>query len=392
MTNNRFAQAAINTIHTLPIDAIQQANSGHPRLDGMNDGTQFPVMRSIGRALPQNYYPQEKISAALWNEWGGDDESRTRFERIHHSVGVRGRHLALPMEDYRALDSFSKLNDKWIEHASDLAEEAVDSALRQAGYAPRGIDHIFFTTVTGIASPSIDVKLINRMSMRSDIKRTPIFGLGCVGGAAGLARAADYLRAFPTHTAMLVAVELCSLTLQLQDKSMANVIASGLFADGAAAVLLTGGARSDGFPSPRIVTSRSMFFRDTEEMMAWRLADSGFQIVLSAGVPDLVRTNLRHGVDSFLGGQGLSRSDIIHWIAHTGGPKVLQAMEAALEIPRCALARSWKSLAALGNLSSVSVLFVAADLMDSKTARQGDYGILLSMGPGFCGELVLLQW
>src|ERR1700688_3097498 len=212
--------------------------------------TRFPLMRSIGRVLPQNYYPQEMISAALWDEWGGSDESRARFERLHRSVGVRGRHLALPMEDYRALDSFSKMNDKWVERATGLGEEAIRSALQQAGLAPASVDHIFFTTVTGIASPSIDVKLINRMSMRSDIKRTPIFGLGCVGGAAGLARAADYLRAFPSHTALLVSVELCSLTLQLQDKSIANVIASGLFADGAAAALLRGGARADGSMTP----------------------------------------------------------------------------------------------------------------------------------------------
>ena len=297
------------------------------------------------------------------------------------------------MEDYRALDSFAKMNDKWIERATALGQQAIESALCQAGLEPADIDHIFFTTVTGIASPSIDAKLINRLSMRPDIKRTPIFGLGCVGGAAGLARAADYLRAFPTHTAMLVSVELCSLTVQLQDKSIANVIASGLFADGAAAALLMGGARSESsLPSPRVVASRSMFFPDTEEMMAWRLADSGFQIVLSAGVPDLVRNKLRQGVDSFLSSLNLTRRDIAHWVAHTGGPKVLQAIEAALEIPRCALARSWKSLAALGNLSSASVLFVAADFLESKIARRGDYGVLLSMGPGFCGELVLLQW
>src|SRR5260370_32336065 len=165
---------------------------------------------------------------------GGSDEGRARFERLDRSVGFRGRHLALPMEDYRALDSFSKMNDKWIERASDLGQQAIESALYQAGLEPADIDHIFFTTVTGIASPSIDAKLINRMSMRPDIKRTPIFGLGCFGGAACFPRAADYLRAFPTHTAMLVSVELCSLTLQLQDKSIANVIASGLFADGAA--------------------------------------------------------------------------------------------------------------------------------------------------------------
>ncbi len=358
----------------------------------MSNDAQLPLMRSIGRALPQNYYPQETISAALWSEWGGSEESQARFERIHRSVGVRGRHLALPMEDYRALDSFWKKNDKWIERATDLGEEAVGSALHQAGLAPGSVDHIFFTTVTGIASPSIDSKLINRMSMRSDIKRTPIFGLGCVGGAAGLARAADYLLAFPSHIALLLSVELCSLTLQLQDKSIANVIASGLFADGAAAALLVGAARPNSSPTPRIVASRSMFFPDTEDMMAWRVADTGFQIVLSAGVPDLVRENLRDRVDSFLNDYRLTRRDINHWIAHTGGPKVLQAMEAALEIPRCALARSWTSLARLGNLSSASVLFVAGDLMDSKVARAGDYGLLLSMGPGFCGELVLLRW
>src|SRR5260370_5166834 len=215
------------------------------------------MMCSIGRALPQNYYPQEEISAALWNEWGGSDESRIRFERIHRSVGVRGRHLAVPMEDYRALDSFSKMNDKWIERAVDLGEEAIESALRQANLTPTDIDHIFFTTVTGIASPSIDAKLVNRLAMRADIKRTPIFGLGCVGGAAGLARAADYLRGFPDHTALLVSVELCSLTLQLEDQSIANMIASGLFADGAAAAVVTGGAIDDGPRQPKVVASKS---------------------------------------------------------------------------------------------------------------------------------------
>jgi len=135
----------------------------------MNSSEQFPILRSIGRALPQNYYPQEMISAALWDEWGGSDESRARFDRLHRSVGVRGRHLAIPMEDYRALDSFAKMNDKWIERASDLGQQAIESALCQGGLEPTDIDHIFFTTVTGIASPSIDAKLINRMSMRADI-------------------------------------------------------------------------------------------------------------------------------------------------------------------------------------------------------------------------------
>jgi len=360
--------------------------------NGQLSGVKHPVLRSIGLALPPNYYAQETLSAALWNEWSGKIEDRALFQRLHRSVGVRGRHLALPMDQYRGIDSFAKANDRWIERASELGEEAVLSALSRAGLVPTDIDHVFFTTVTGIASPSIDAKLVNRLSMRADVKRTPIFGLGCVGGAAGLARAADYLRGFPSHTALLVSVELCSLTLQLRDLSVANIIASGLFADGAAAAIVSGGEKNNAPYSPKIIATRSVFFHDTEQMMGWHIGNTGFEIVLSAGVPDLVRNNLREGTDSFLDEYGLSRRDIKHWVAHTGGPKVLQAMEEALEIPRCSLARSWKSLASIGNLSSASVLFVAADFLESNVAGPGDYGMLLSMGPGFCGELVLLQW
>lgn len=354
--------------------------------------SRHPVLRSIGRALPSNYYRQEILSSALWNEWSGKVTDRSRFEHLHRSVNVRGRHLALPLEEYRALDSFGKANDKWVERAADLGEQAVLDALTHADLSPHDIDHIFFTTVTGIASPSIDAKLVNRLSMRADIKRTPLFGLGCVGGAAGIARAADYLRGFPNHTALLVSVELCSLTLQLEDLSIANIIASGLFADGAAAAIVQGGDRDADSKLPKLVASRSVFFHGTEQMMGWRVCDTGFEIVLSAGVPNLVRSNLRQAVDSFLAEWGLFRGDIQHWIAHTGGPKVLQAMESALGISRCSLELSWKSLASIGNLSSASVLFVAADFLESRNPRPGDYGMLLSMGPGFCGELVLMRW
>lgn len=356
----------------------------------MTSDSRFPIMRAIGCALPENYYPQDVLSSALAREWGGSDSEMARFERIHRAVGVRGRYLAFPMEDYRSIDSFSASNDKWIDAASKLGAAAINSALSQCDLSPSDVDHIFFTTVTGIAAPSIDAILVNRLAMRPDIKRTPSFGLGCVGGAAGIARAADYLRAFPDQIAVLLSVELCSLTLQLRDRSIANVIASGLFGDGAAAVVLAGADRD--VAGPRIVASRSVFFHDTEEMMGWRVTETGFQVVLSAGVPDLVRTNLRDAVDSFLAANRLSRGAIRHWIGHTGGPKVLEAIEGALELPKCALARSWESLASIGNLSSASVLFVAADFLHSGRAQPGDYGLLLSMGPGFCAELVLMQW
>jgi len=350
-----------------------------------------PTIRAIGSALPSNYYPSEVLSAALFEEWGGCPDERARFERIHRSAGVRGRHLALPMDEYRALRSFGRANAAWIQAATELGAEALDCALRRAGLSPSDVDHFFFTTVTGIASPSVDVKLVNRLGLRADVKRTPMFGLGCVGGAAGTARAADYLRGFPDQIAVLLSVELCSLTLQLRDRSIANVISTALFGDGAAAVLLAG-ARRGACGQPRVLGSRSIFFHDTEEIMGWRIDDGGFNVVLTAGIPDLIHAHLRGAVDSFLSDYGISRSAIKHWLAHTGGPKVLRAMECALELEDGELARSWRSLASIGNLSSASVLFVAADLLESGAAAEGDYGLLLSLGPGFCGELVLVRW
>ena len=228
------------------------------------------------------------------------------------------------------------------------------------------------------------------MALRPDMKRVPIFGLGCVAGAAGLSRAADAVRAFPGQIAALLAVELCSLTLQREDLSVANIIASGLFGDGAAAVLVGGGDRP--VRGPRVVATRSVFYPETERVMGWDIVDSGFKVVLSPEVPQLVRTRVRGDVDSFLASQGLSRREVRHWLCHTGGPRVLEAFEEALELPRSALQRTWDSLHQVGNLSSASVLFVLRDLLDSGEAKPGDVGLLIAMGPGFCSELVLLRW
>jgi alkylresorcinol/alkylpyrone synthase len=267
--------------------------------------------------------------------------------------------------------------------------QAVSRALLAADVAPAQVDHLFFVTVTGIATPSIDARIIERVGLRSDVKRVPIFGLGCVAGAAGLARVADVLRASPGETAVLLAVELCSLTLQREDLSVANLIASGLFGDGAAAAVLDGGARGRG---PLIAATRSVFYPGTQRMMGWDIVDSGFQVVLSPLVPQLVREKLRGDVDSFLAVHGLRRGDIAHFICHSGGPKVLEAFEEALEVPRARLQLAWDSLQGAGNLSSASVLFVLHDLLASGAARAGERGLLLAMGPGFCSELLLLHW
>src|SRR5947209_2655035 len=228
------------------------------------------------------------------------------------------------------------------------------------------------------------------MGLSPNIKRNPIFGLGCVAGAAGLARAADYLRGFPEQIAVVLSVELCSLTWPRQDLSYANLIASVLFGDGAAAVVLTGSAvESDG---PEIIATRSVFYPETEDVMGWKISQSGFELVLSPEVPTVVRQNLRRDVDAFLADQGLDRSDIASWIIHTGGPKVLDAVSDALELPEGALDASWECLRSVGNLSSASVLLVLQDFLRHRRGNSGEYSLLAAMGPGFCSELVLLQW
>jgi alkylresorcinol/alkylpyrone synthase len=352
-------------------------------------GATGPRILSVAQALPPHYVDQDKLLATFRELWGEKHFNLERLEQLHRAVRVGGRHLALPLEEYRGLESFAARNNAWTDAAVAIGADAVRAALLAADMAPAQVDHLYFVTVTGIATPSIDARILERLGLRPDVKRLPIFGLGCVAGAAGLARVADVLRGAPGEGAVLLAVELCSLTLQREDLSVPNIIASGLFGDGAAAAVLDGGARGRG---PRIVATRSVFYPGTERVMGWDVVDSGFKVVLSPTVPDLVREKLRSDVDSFLGAHGLLRSDISHWVCHTGGPKVLEAVEQALELPRAAMQRSWDSLQLVGNLSSASVLFVLSDLLASGEPRPGDKGLLLAMGPGFCSELVLLEW
>jgi alkylresorcinol/alkylpyrone synthase len=228
------------------------------------------------------------------------------------------------------------------------------------------------------------------MNLRPDIKRIPIFGLGCVAGAAGIARASDYVRAFPEQNAVLVSVELCSLTWQRKDLSVANIISSGLFGDGSVAVIVSGAEREAS--GPEVLATASSFYRGTEEVMGWDISSDGFTIVLSSGVPDMVSKHLAHDIDAFLAQHGLGRDDIASWIMHPGGPRVLEATAEALELPREALQVSWDCLERVGNLSSASVLLVLEEYLNRRRPPAGSYSILAAMGPGFCAELVLLRW
>lgn len=343
----------------------------------------------IATALPQHYYPQSEIFGALKEEWAGRLENPEAIARLYSRMRVKGRALALPLESYKRHYTWGELNDIWIEQAQELGDAAISKALAHAGLEPDQLGAFFFVSVTGVASPSIDARLINRMGLPRDIKRLPIFGLGCVAGAAGIARAADYVKAYPDRAAVLLSVELCSLTWQRDDLSTANLLSSGLFGDGAAAVIIAG--RNVSRSGPEILSSRSIFYPDSERLMGWDISEAGFRIVLSPDVPKIVLENLGRDVDDFLKQQGLCKCEIRTWIMHTGGPKVLEATQSALQLSEDALEHSWECLQTFGNLSSASVLLVLERFM-AKRPQPGTLGLIAAMGPGFCSELVLIRW
>ncbi len=349
---------------------------------------------SVGTAQPPHYYDQETLLAAFSRAWSARHHNPRRVEQLHRAVMVGGRHLALPMERYESLSGFGESNSAFIEVGTEVGAAAIEDALAQVGLKPADVDAIFFASVTGISAPSIDARLVNRLGFRSDIKRIPIFGLGCVAGAAGTARLYDYLRAWPDHVAILLSVELCSLTLQIKDLSIPNLIASGLFGDGAAAVLAAGSERAKTLPAlgPKVTATKSRFYPDTEGVMGWDITERGFGIVLTAEVPAMVERHVREDVDGFLSEHDLTRADIGSWVCHTGGPKVLTAFQEALEVDREALELTWISLQEVGNHSSASVLYVLRDTIAQRRPEAGTPGMMLAMGPGFCSELVLMEW
>lgn len=348
---------------------------------------------SVRGALPPHVHTQREITDAFAAAVAGHGLNDRLLHTLHGNCGVRRRHLTLPLGDYGRLTTFDEANDAFLAHAVPLGAAALEDALKSADLTPSDVDLVVSTTVTGLAVPSLDARIAALVGLRPDVRRVPLFGLGCVAGAAGIARLHDYLIGHPDHVAVLVSVELCSLTVQRDDVSMPNVVASGLFGDGAAAVVGAGARRGPAPASPpiEVLDTRSRLYPDSERTMGFDIGASGLRIVLDARVPEIVARYIRGDVDDFLAGNGLTRSDIGFWVCHPGGPKVIDAVRDAIGVDDHAVALTRASLARIGNLSSASVLHVLADTLRERPPAPGTHGVLLAMGPGFCSELVLLR-
>ena len=344
---------------------------------------------SVGKAFPPHYYDQDALLEALRRVWSKRFFNQDRLDSLHRNVLVGGRHLALPLEEYeQRVTSWGAANDAWIEVSQEIGAAAIGDAIDKAGLSLADIGCLIFVSVTGVATPSIDARLMNRLDLPSGVRRVPIFGLGCVAGAAGIARAADYTKAYPDQVAVLLSVELCSLTLQLQDLSIPNLISSGLFGDGAAAAVVSRNAPAEGRAIEWIASATHMIPEDREALRFQH--ESGLlRNVLAPEVPDIAAVHARNVFDEVSRETGISSDQITSWLWHAGGKNVLHALREAFGLEEEDVGISRELLGHLGNVSSPFVLFALAE------ARKRDLpnGLwwMASFGAGFSSHGALLR-
>lgn len=341
---------------------------------------------SVGLAVPEFQVDQNKIKQYIQTLFDNDIRNLARLLPVFDHAAISRRHFAQPLEWYAGEHTFAEANGLYETIALDLSAQAARQALDSAGVPASSIGAVVFVSSTGIATPTIDAKLITRLELSGHTVRLPIWGLGCAGGAAGVARAAELAQMMPGKAVLLIAAELCSLTFQRRDFSKSNLVGAGLFADGAAAAVLSTEGRG-----PAVLGSLSTLFTDSEDVMGWDVVDTGLKVRFSRDIPAIVRRHLPALMTEACCRWGIERSDLEHYIVHPGGPKVIEAYVESLGLPAEAVAEAYAALAQFGNMSSASILFVLSKYLQNHLPTE-KYGVFLALGPGFSSEQVLFQW
>jgi alkylresorcinol/alkylpyrone synthase len=341
-------------------------------------------LAGLTTAVPAHIMDQRAVAERARVHFG--DLVGDRAERlmpVYGNAGVENRHACVPIEWHGQPHGWRERSAIYLENAVALLERAAVGCLAAVGLQPHDVDAIVVVSTSGIATPSLDAVLVNRLGLRSDVKRLPIFGFGCAGGVLGLSRAADLARLDPDANVLFLVVELCSLAFRGNDKTAANFVSTALFADGAVAALISG--RGDGIA---LGASGEHTWHDTLDIMGWDIEDDGFQVRLSRDIPSLVRERMRDVTMQFLDRQGLQLADIDRFVCHPGGAKVLTALEEALGLEEGTLVEARGILRDFGNMSAATVLFVLDRML--KGGASGRM-LMTTMGPGFTAGFQIIE-
>ncbi|MHA1537484.1 MAG: type III polyketide synthase [Alphaproteobacteria bacterium] len=338
---------------------------------------QTPRLQSLATSLPPYILEQDEVRELARTYEGGGRSSIDRLLPVYDNAGIRKRHSCVPLQWYLEDNDWPTRNRIYIENAVDLLQQTAMRCLERAD-----IDALVVASTTGIATPSLDALLIERMAMRRDVRRLPIFGLGCAGGVVGLARAADVARAHPGSKVLFLVVELCALTFRLGDLSPSNIVASALFGDGAGGVILS--TECDG---PGVTASGEHSWRNSLDVMGWKIEEDGLGVLFSRDIPNLVRKRFRPALEEFLRRSELEFSEIDEFVCHPGGVKVIEALEESLDMQNGTMRHARSVLRDYGNMSAATVLFVLERSLEQVSSGNR---LLSSLGPGFTAGFLAL--
>ncbi|WRP05014.1 3-oxoacyl-[acyl-carrier-protein] synthase III C-terminal domain-containing protein [Rossellomorea aquimaris] len=355
----------------------------------------MPKILSVETEIPPVKITQNEAAEFAKQLFSKSFKDIGRLLSVFENGEIDSRYFVKDIDWFSEEHTFQEKNDEFIHHAVDLGSKVVKKSLSRHQLTLEDIDAIITISTSGIATPSIEARIMNHLPFSSHVKRIPIWGLGCAGGASGLSRAYEYCLAFPKANVLVLSIELCSLTFQHGDRSKSNLIGTSLFADGVACAVICGDdsqvLKDISNPLPTIFATQSTLLRDSLDVMGWEVKNNGLYVVFSKDIPTLVKNWLRPNVEEFINANDLRLEDIKHFVAHPGGRKVIEAYQEALGMDESMTSESMKVLKEYGNMSSVTILYVLKEFMN-KGCERGDIGLGTALGPGFSSELLLMRW